>query len=141
MRSPSIRIWSKVAVVVVHRDDIAACDQDFSTFARAFLSRLGTTRTEARETGEARRRRKTRGRNSSEKSAPIGPPMAHAAARTRMTCRYLLIIVSAHNFPPCFAGDILCASRGVRDAGQLHLACQIPIKALAGAPKQRKYRS
>jgi hypothetical protein len=140
MRSPSIA-WSKVALVVVHRDDIAAFDQDFSTFARAFLSRLGATRTEAREAGEARRRRKTRGRNSGEKSAPIGAPMAHAGARTRMTRWYLLIILSAHNFPPCFAADILCASRGVRDAGRLHLACPIPTKALAAAPKQRKYRS
>jgi fructose-specific component phosphotransferase system IIB-like protein len=54
----------KVAVVVVHRDDVAASNQDFLTFARAFLSRLGATRTEARERGYARRRRKTRGRNS-----------------------------------------------------------------------------
>ena len=65
--------WSKVALVVVHRDDIAAFDQDFSTFARAFLSRLGATRTEARETARlvvaANRRR-----NSGEKSAPVGPP-------------------------------------------------------------------
>jgi hypothetical protein len=54
----------KVALVVVHRDDVAAFNQDFLTFARAFLSRLGATRTEARERGDARRRRKTRGRNS-----------------------------------------------------------------------------
>jgi hypothetical protein len=29
----------------------------------------------------------------------------------------------------------------VRDAGRLHLACPIPIKGVAGAPKQRKYGS
>jgi hypothetical protein len=60
--------WSKVAFVVVHRDDIAGFDQDFLTSAGGSLGSLCGAGTEARESGEARRRRKTRGRNSGEES-------------------------------------------------------------------------
>src|ERR1700721_794245 len=41
--------------------------------------------------------------------------MPHAGARTR-----LLIVLSAHYFPPCFAGDILCASE----------ACTMPVDCI-----------
>ena len=79
--------WSKVALIVVHRDDVTAFDQYFLTFAGTSLCRLRGTGTKARHSGDARHRRQTRGGNSGQKSPPVWLPMAHAGARLRLTYR------------------------------------------------------